>query len=208
MQFIPLAEETGLILPVGNWVLREACTLLKAVSDCGKNGFTISVNVSPLQFRQGNFVEQVAHIIEDTKVDPHCLELEITESMLVTDMEDAIQKMQSLQALGVSFAIDDFGTGYSSLAYLTRLPLNKLKIDQSFVRHVLTEANDAAIVETILSMAQHLDLNTVAEGVETKGQLDFLTGHDCKVFQGYYFSKPLTQEAVMDVIHTPVRKVI
>ncbi len=151
----------------------------------------LAINISPRQFHQSDFTTQVMGICAETGCEPECLELELTESVVVTDVEDAIENMRALKALGVRCAIDDFGTGYSSLAYLKRLPLDKLKIDQSFVRDIAIDPNDAAIVETIIAMAQHLQLEVVAEGVETTAQLDFLQARGCRCYQGYYFSPPL-----------------
>ncbi len=190
-EFIPMAEQTGLILAMGEWVLRAACRQLVAWGQQpATRRLTLAVNVSARQFRQGDFVAQVQAVLDQTGVDPRRLKLEITESVLISDVEDAIRKMVTLRERGVCFALDDFGTGYSSLSYLKRLPLNQLKIDQGFVRDVLTDPNDAAIVRTILALAQSLDLQAVAEGVETEGQRQFLLDNGCKVFQGYLFGRP------------------
>jgi EAL domain-containing protein (putative c-di-GMP-specific phosphodiesterase class I) len=151
---------------------------------------TLAVNVSARQFRQADFVSQVMAALDETGADPQRLKLEITESVLISDVEDAIRKMGALRQRGVRFALDDFGTGYSSLSYLKRLPLDQLKIDQSFVRDVLTDPNDAAIVRTILALARSMDLLAVAEGVETEGQRQFLLDNGCTVFQGYLFGRP------------------
>jgi EAL domain-containing protein (putative c-di-GMP-specific phosphodiesterase class I) len=156
---------------------------------------TLSVNVSVQQFRQPNFVEQVRSVIERTGVNPHRLKLELTESSLVNDMEDIVAKMVTLKTLGVGFSLDDFGTGYSSLNYLKRLPLDQLKIDQSFVRDVLTDAHDASIARMVITLGKSLGFNVIAEGVETQGQREFLTENDCHLFQGYLFSKPITLSA-------------
>jgi len=151
----------------------------------------ISVNVSPRQFHQSDFIKRLQYILNETKADPGKLCLELTEGIVIENMDDTIEKMLDIKKLGVHFSIDDFGTGYSSLAYLKRLPLNTLKIDQSFVRDVTTNTNDAVIVEAILSMAKHLGFKTIAEGIETKDQVDFLNKSGCHAYQGYYFSKPL-----------------
>jgi EAL domain-containing protein (putative c-di-GMP-specific phosphodiesterase class I) len=148
------------------------------------------VNISPRQFREANFVDRVRAVVAESGCDPRQLVLEITESILVTDIDEAIAKMTALREFGVRWSLDDFGTGYSSLAYLKRLPLQELKIDRSFVTDVTTDSNDAAIVETILSMARHLGLVAVAEGVETEAQFEFLKAHGCPFFQGYLFSQP------------------
>ena len=194
--FIPLAETTDLILPLGSWVLGTACAQLVAWSKLPAfEHLTLSVNVSVRQFRQPDFVEQVRAVIERTGVNPHRLKLELTESSLVNDMEDIVAKMVTLKALGVGFSLDDFGTGYSSLNYLKRLPLDQLKIDQSFVRDVLTDAHDASIARMVIALGKSLGFNVIAEGVETQGQREFLTENDCHLFQGYLFSKPITVSA-------------
>ncbi len=189
--FIPVAEATGMILPIGEWVLRNACQHLKAWSDAGLPIQHLAVNVSPRQFRQPDFIRQVSLILEETGADPSLLGLELTEGMVIDNIIDTIEKMQGLKQLGIELSIDDFGTGYSSLTYLKRMPLDILKIDQSFVRDISTDANDAAIVETIISMADHLDLKVIAEGVETEAELSFLVEKGCKIYQGYHFSKPM-----------------
>ena len=194
-EFIPVAEQTGLILPLGQWVLEQACAqLLLWSQDPATQALTIAVNVSARQFRQQDFTKQILHLLDRTGANPHRLKIELTESLLLTDFEDAIVKMGALRAIGVGFALDDFGTGYSSLSYLKRLPLDQLKIDQSFVRDVLVDPNDAAIARTILNLAQSLDLGVVAEGVESAGQRDFLLRSGCKAFQGYLFGRPVPVE--------------
>ena len=196
-RFIPLAEETGLILPIGEWVLRTACTLITRWCDAGHKGVLrhVAVNVSPWQFRQPDFPSQVERILVDTGADPACLGLELTEGVVIDNVADTVSKMASLKALGVSISIDDFGTGYSSLSYLKRLPLDVLKIDKSFVDDVCVDESDAAIVETIIAMADHLGLSVIAEGVETDDQLHFLREKGCRCYQGYRFSRPLPVEA-------------
>ena len=156
---------------------------------------TLAVNVSAKQFQQPDFVEQVIDALNRTGADPNKLKLELTESLLVENVQDVIQKMFALKSKGVGFSLDDFGTGYSSLSYLKRLPLDQLKIDQSFVRDVLTDPNDAAIAKTIVALAQSLGLGVIAEGVETSEQRDFLANSGCHVYQGYFFSRPLPLEA-------------
>ena len=193
--FIPLAEETGLILQLGEWVLEAACRQL--VSWAGRPEtahLTMAVNVSARQFRQQAFVDQVLQVIERTGADPRRIKLELTESLLVANVENTIDTMHALKQKGIGFALDDFGTGYSSLAYLKRLPLDQLKIDQSFVRDVLTDPNDAAIARTILGLGQTLGLDVIAEGVETADQRNFLAMHGCGAFQGYLFGRPVTAE--------------
>ena len=190
-EFIGLAEQTGLILPLGQWVVQSACAQLAAwAHDAATHGLVLSVNVSARQFRQPEFATQVLAALQHSGASARLLRLELTESLLLTDTEEMIAKMEFLRAQGVGFSLDDFGTGYSSLSYLKRLPLGQLKIDRGFVRDVLTDPNDAAIVRTILALAQSLDLNVVAEGVETPGQLDFLQRHGCTAFQGYLFGRP------------------
>ena len=195
--FIPVAEETGLIVEVGNWVFKEAARQIGIwhKSDlCKKEMLRLAINVSPQQFHQENFVAQVLDILHKSEVDPGCIELEITESLLMHNRDDVVAKITALRAHDVRVSIDDFGTGYSSLAYLKQLPLDKLKIDQSFVRDITTDDNDAMIVETIISMAGNLGLDVIAEGVETQEQLKFLTEKGCQHFQGYYFSRPLASK--------------
>ncbi len=189
--FIPLAEQTGLILPLGQYVLQTACEQLQRWSQHDNTAhLSISVNVSARQFRQPGFVAEVLQTLKSHNADPRKLKLELTESLLLGDIEDTIARMVQLKSEGVGFALDDFGTGYSSLSYLKRLPLDQVKIDQSFVRDVLSDPNDAAIVRTILALAKSLDLEVVAEGVETTGQLSFLRLHGCEGFQGYLFGRP------------------
>jgi diguanylate cyclase (GGDEF)-like protein/PAS domain S-box-containing protein len=195
-RFIPLAEETGIILELGNWVLETACRQLVQWAERPETAhLKMSVNVSPRQFRDADFVPQVIAILRRTGADPHLLKLELTESMLVENVETTIDKMSALRAIGVSFALDDFGTGYSSLTYLKRLPLDQIKIDQSFVRDVLTDANDAAIARTIVALGQTFGLEVVAEGVETESQRDFLANNGCHAYQGFFFSQPREGES-------------
>ena len=191
-EFIPLAEETGLILPLGYWGLETACRQLASWATRPEmERLTIAVNVSAHQFRQKEFVDQVFGILKATGANPQRLKLELTESTLVSNVEEMIEKMRVLKGCGVGFSLDDFGTGYSSLAYLKRLPLDQLKIDQSFVRGVHDDASDASIVRAIITLAQSLGLGVIAEGVETKMHCDFLTRAGCHAYQGYFFSRPL-----------------
>jgi len=190
--FIRLAEDSGLILQIGNWVLLSACRqLLEWAKHPHTAHLVLSINVSPRQFLQADFVEQTARLIDRAGIDPSKLQLELTESMLVENIEDIITKMTALKAKGVGFSLDDFGTGYSSLSYLKRLPLDQLKIDQSFVRDIMTDSNDASIVRTIIVLGLNLGLEVLAEGVETEEQMQFLLSHGCQAFQGYLFSKPV-----------------
>ncbi|MFK5926650.1 MAG: EAL domain-containing protein [Desulfuromusa sp.] len=198
--FIPVAEATGLILPIGEWVLQTACEHLKAWSDRGLSIHHLAVNVSPRQFRQPHFVSQVQGILEQTGADPTLLGLELTEGMVIDNILDTIEKMEALKKLGIELSIDDFGTGYSSLTYLKKMPLDILKIDQSFVRDIETDSSDAAIVDTIISMATHLDLKVIAEGVETRFELDFLEEKGCRLYQGYLFSKPVPNEQFIELL--------
>jgi diguanylate cyclase (GGDEF)-like protein/PAS domain S-box-containing protein len=190
--FIPLAEETGLILPLGHWVLQTACHQLAIWARQPEMAhLSVAVNVSARQFSLPNFVEEVLAIIEHNGTNPQRLKLELTEGLLVDDVEDIIAKMTALKAKGVGFSMDDFGTGYSSLSYLKRLPLDQLKIDQSFVRNILTDPNDAAIAKMVVALAESMGLTVIAEGVEIEAQRDFLAHHGCHAYQGYLFSRPL-----------------
>jgi diguanylate cyclase (GGDEF)-like protein/PAS domain S-box-containing protein len=191
-EFIPLAEETGLILQLGHWVLESSCTQLATwANDPALAHLTLAVNVSPRQFHQDDFVEQVLDVIVRTGVNPKRLKLELTEGMLVSNVEDVIAKILAIKEHGVDFSLDDFGTGFSSLAYLKRLPLDQLKIDQSFVRDILVDPNDAAISKMVIVLAESLGLSVIAEGVETKAHLDYLASQGCLAYQGYFFSRPL-----------------
>jgi diguanylate cyclase (GGDEF)-like protein/PAS domain S-box-containing protein len=195
LEFIPLAEESGLILPLGAAVLRMACQQLALWSQHATSRYyTVSVNVSARQFRQRDFVAVVTEVLRETGANARLLKLELTESLLLTDVQDVVEKMLEIKGLGVGFSLDDFGTGYSSLSYLKSLPLDQLKIDKSFVRDVFDDPSDAAIVVSILTLAKALGLSVVAEGVETEGQLQFLLNNGCKAFQGYLFGKPLPPE--------------
>jgi diguanylate cyclase (GGDEF)-like protein/PAS domain S-box-containing protein len=191
-QFIPLAEETGLILPVGLWVLETACAQLGRwqQNQCTRQ-LSLSINVSAKQFHQSDFVSHVRDAVARNAINPGLLKLELTESMLLENIEDIIDKMTALKEIGVRFSLDDFGTGYSSLQYLKRLPLDQLKIDQSFVRDITLDSSDRAIVRTIIAMAQSLNLSVIAEGVETEPQRQLLLHQGCTSFQGYLFGKPL-----------------
>ncbi|WP_394788149.1 EAL domain-containing protein [Rhodoferax sp.] len=204
--FIPLAEETGLILELGRQVLAQACALLASWREQpATEHLTMAVNVSSRQFKHPDFVAQVLETLAQTGANPLQLKLELTESLLAEDIEQIISKMETLQTHGVGFSLDDFGTGYSSLSYLKRLPLDQLKIDQSFVRDVLTDPNDAVIARTIIGLGQSLGLNVIAEGVETDAQRAFLAEHGCQAYQGYLFGRPMPAEQLaqfMDALAT------
>jgi EAL domain-containing protein (putative c-di-GMP-specific phosphodiesterase class I) len=191
-QFIPLAEETGLILPIGQWVLETACAQIKYWQNGAlTRDLVLAVNVSATQFRQVDFVDQVRVTVMRNDINPKLLKLELTESMLQENIESTITTMKALKDFGVLFSLDDFGTGYSSLQYIKRLPLDQLKIDQSFVRDLTTDRSDKAIVRTIIAMAHSLNLNVIAEGVETEAQRQILLDQGCVHYQGYLFSKPI-----------------
>ncbi len=194
-QFIPIAEESDLICEIGEWVLRTACAEYCRWLTAGMDrSVTLGVNVSPRQFHSAGFVDTVERLLSETQMNPGQLDLEVTETTLMTDSEGVIQKMKQLRALGVRFSLDDFGTGYSSLAYLKQLPVSRLKIDRAFIRDVCVDTDNTAIVETILSVAQQYRLEVVSEGVETEDQLKCLAERGCEIYQGYYFDRPLTPE--------------
>ena len=196
-EFIPLAEKTGLILPLGRWILHTACTqLAQWARQPQRQGLSMAVNVSAGQFQQSNFVEQVREVLQETGAPAHWLKLELTESAMVEDMEAVVARMQALRQLGVRFSIDDFGTGFSSLAYLKRLPLDQLKIDQGFVRDCLEDHNDASIAQTVIALGHSLGLEVIAEGVETAAHQAALQSWGCRFFQGYGISKPLPAQAL------------
>jgi EAL domain-containing protein (putative c-di-GMP-specific phosphodiesterase class I) len=190
-EFIPLAEETGLIVTIGEWVLKAACEYTHLSHPGGTPPLRVAVNLSARQFTQASLVSDVARILDVTGLGPEALELEITESMVMGNPEQAIQTLRQLKSMGIALAIDDFGTGYSSLGYLKRFPLDHIKIDRSFIKDIPEDNDDATITRTIIAMAHNLRLKVIAEGVETKAQLDFLREHGCDEIQGYYFSRPL-----------------
>jgi EAL domain-containing protein (putative c-di-GMP-specific phosphodiesterase class I) len=201
-QFIPLAEDTGLILPIGQWVLETACAQLKAWQlEALTSDLVLAVNVSARQFRQADFVAKVQAAVQRHAIKPELLKLELTESLLLENIEDTVATMNALNKIGVQFSLDDFGTGYSSLQYLKRLPFDQLKIDQSFVRDVTTDSSDKAIVRTIIAISQSLNLDVIAEGVETEEQRQILLDNGCNHFQGYLFSKPVPIEQFMTLLN-------
>ena len=190
-QFIPVAEDTDLILPIGQWVLREACRQSREWLDAGFAPVPMAVNISAVEFRGKDFVENVRTALQQSKLDPHCLELELTESVLMKHAESTVSMLKALKAIGVQLTIDDFGTGYSSLSYLRQFPIDSLKVDQSFVHEISSLRDDAAIVSAVISMGNSLKKRVIAEGVETREQLDFLTAEGCEEAQGYYFNRPM-----------------
>lgn len=192
--FIPLAEETGVILPIGEWVLKTACLQNKAWQEQGFPPVRMSVNISAKQFRQADLVDVIDRILEETGLDPQWLELEITESVIMEDFGEVIMTLTDLKVRGMHLAIDDFGTGYSSLAYLKRFPISKLKIDQGFVQDITKDANDASIAASIVALARSMNLEVIAEGIETREQLEFLLDYGCDQGQGFLFGRPLPQE--------------
>jgi len=195
--FIPLAEETGLIVPLGEWTLRTACRQARAWRVAGLPQLTVSVNLSARQFRLPGLTAMIAQILQQTGLEPESLELELTESSAMEDAAATTATLQELRALGVQLALDDFGTGYSSLSYLKRFPLTTLKIDHSFIRDITSDPNDAAITKATIVMAHALGLTVLAEGVESVDQLAFLRAHGCDRAQGFFFSRPLSADAMV-----------
>lgn len=201
VDFIPLAEETSLIEPIGQWVLETACLQIKAWENCPlRSQLTISVNVSAIQFIQHNFVDIVEKTVERVGIDRAKLKLELTESMVLNNVDDAIAKMNQLNAFGFALSLDDFGTGYSSLSYLKQLPFNEIKIDRSFIDRATTNSNDAFLVQIMISMGQKFGMEVVAEGVETGEQFELLESLNCKTFQGYLFGKPMPSSELETVL--------
>jgi len=199
-RFIPIADESGIIVEIGEWVLTKACAQGRAWHDLGVGSLTVSVNVSALQFSQPRLLEVVASALAESNFRPEFLELEITESVLMQDAGTAIGMLRALKRLGVRISVDDFGTGYSSLSYLRRFPIDILKIDKSFVRDVGINGESEAIVRAITALAKSLNLQTVAEGVETKAQRNFLRSEGCDRFQGFYFGKPVDADLLFGTI--------
>ncbi len=203
-EFIPILEASRLILPAGRWLLRKVFSQVRLWVEQGlwPQGRRIGINISPRQFRDKNFVDDVKILIQETQVPATAIEFEITEGIVIHNVEETIEIMESLCEIGVSFSMDDFGTGYSSLSYLKQLPVDTLKVDQAFVRDITTDPNDAAIVEATLAMAKGLGLDVVAEGVETREQLEFLIEHRCDSYQGFYFSRPVEQSEFENLIRS------
>jgi EAL domain-containing protein (putative c-di-GMP-specific phosphodiesterase class I) len=199
-RFIPIAEETGLIIPIGEWVLRTACSQIKAWCQPGLAMKQVAVNLSARQFRSRDLVRMVAGMLEEFAIAPACLELELTESILMEDIETATRTMAELKELGVHIALDDFGTGYSSLSYLRRFPIDALKIDQSFIREIADDRNSAAISDGIITLGRTMGLSVIAEGVETENQCAVLQSLGCDVGQGYLFSRALGAEQFVELL--------
>ena len=207
MQFIPIAEENSLILQIGRWVLNIACLQLSKWSKKEETShLVLAVNVSAVQFRQHDFVDQVVNALRTHKLDASLLKLELTESVVLNDVRDVVAKMHLLKAVGVSLSLDDFGTGYSSLSYLKMLPLDQVKIDKGFVRDMTNDPSDAIMVKTIIDLSNNFRLNVIAEGVETEKQFDLLNTYGCMAYQGYLFGKPVSIEvfeAMLNLNHLP-----
>ncbi|MDB5759570.1 MAG: sensor-containing diguanylate cyclase/phosphodiesterase [Burkholderia sp.] len=202
-EFIPIVEETGLIYQLGRWVLETACSqLMEWAREARTAHLTVAVNVSAQQFRHPNFVREVLDVVCESGVNPEKLKLELTETVLINDIDDAIRKMKALKDYRITFSLDDFGTGYSSLSYLRHLPLEQLKIDRSFIGRIAGNPSDAAIVHAIIGMGHTLGLAIVAEGVETEQQLEILAKHGCNAYQGFLFSKPIPAKEVSDLLRS------
>jgi EAL domain-containing protein (putative c-di-GMP-specific phosphodiesterase class I) len=200
MKFIPMAEETGLIVPIGDWVLREACRRTKAWHDAGLPPIAVSVNVSARQFKERNLVTRVASALKESGLDAKYLELEVTESLIMQDVELAVATMRELRGLGVQLSIDDFGTGYSSLSALKSFPVSRLKIDKSFIDGLLADERDRAVASAVISLGKSLNLRVIAEGVEVEAQAALLRNINCDEMQGYLFSKPLPAQGIEELL--------
>jgi diguanylate cyclase len=204
LRFVPVAEDSGLILPIGRWVLREACQQARAWQDAGLPPLPVAVNISAVEFRDQNFLESVRAILKETCLEPRCLELELTESVLMQHAEATASVLQALKLMGVRLTVDDFGTGYSSLSYLRRFPIDALKIDQSFVRDITSNPDDATIVSAVINMGRSLKQRVIAEGVETREQFAFLQSQHCGEGQGYYFSRPVLAGQFAKLLETGI----
>jgi EAL domain-containing protein (putative c-di-GMP-specific phosphodiesterase class I) len=204
LRFVPVAEDSGLILPIGRWALREACQQARAWQDAGLSPLPVAVNISAVEFWDQNFLESVRAILKETCLEPRCLELELTESVLIQHAEATASVLQALKFMGVQLAVDDFGTGYSSLSYLRRFPIDALKIDQSFVRDITSNPDDATIVSAVIDMGRSLKQRVIAEGVETREQFAFLQTQHCGEGQGYYFSRPVLAGQFAKLLETGI----
>jgi EAL domain-containing protein (putative c-di-GMP-specific phosphodiesterase class I) len=201
-EFIPIAEESSQIVELGEWILREACTFNKSLESMGYNDLIVSVNISSVQMKRTGFIDMVGSILEETGLNPNRLELEITESIIVSSISDVSSLLKGLQDIGVRISLDDFGTGYSSLNYLTNMPINTLKIDKTFVDNISISKKDSCIADAIISLAHSIDLEVIAEGVESPEQLKVLRNKKCDIIQGYIFSKPLLPSALITLLET------
>jgi EAL domain-containing protein (putative c-di-GMP-specific phosphodiesterase class I) len=199
-EFIPIAEDTGMIIELGEWVLNEACKQNKRWQNAGLNRISIAVNMSGIQFMHDDLVSTVSTALESNELDSEYLELEITESIIMRNINDTISTLTSFKEMGIEISVDDFGTGYSSLSYLKQLPINTLKIDRSFVKDIPYDEDDVTITAAIIAMAKNLRLSVVAEGVETESQLEFLEQRGCEKAQGYFISKPLPAEEMTNLL--------
>lgn len=200
LKFIPIAEDNGLIIPIGQWVLRTACTHIKKLQEEGYSSAKVAVNLSGLQFKQKDLVDVVKNILAETKLEAKYLELELTETVFIKDITDAVEKINALKKLGISIVIDDFGTGYSSLNYLKQLLIDTLKIDQSFVKDIANESNDTHISNAIITMAEKMNIDVIAEGVETLDQYNYLKSVKCQKMQGFYFSQPIAYDEIRHLL--------
>jgi diguanylate cyclase (GGDEF)-like protein len=205
-EFIPVAEDSGIINDLGEWVMRKACVQAKEWMDAGMQNFRVSVNLSSIQFKRASLLSMIRRALEDSGLPASLLEVELTESAIMNDIDQNIMRLNQIRDLGVAIALDDFGTGYSSLSYLKRFPINTLKIDRSFIITIDTDPEDAAIVEAIITLANTLKLTVIAEGVETHGQLKALNCFHCDIIQGFYFSKPVPAEQIMKLVQQPLNK--
>ncbi|PKM33287.1 MAG: diguanylate cyclase, partial [Gammaproteobacteria bacterium HGW-Gammaproteobacteria-10] len=201
-EFIPLLEETGLIVPVGEWVIETACRQMKEWLDAGYPAMTMAVNLSARQFHQADLVERIAQILQELDLPPELLELELTESMVMESVDSAVEILHKLKRMGVKVAIDDFGTGVSSLGYLKHFPIDTLKISHDFVLNLPRDSVDASIASAVINLARNMQLSSVAEGVENSEQMDFLRNHDCERLQGYLFSRPIPAEKMSELLGT------
>jgi EAL domain-containing protein (putative c-di-GMP-specific phosphodiesterase class I) len=203
-RFIPIAEETGFIMVIDDWVLRTVCAQIKAWQTKGLRICCITVNISARQFQNPHLVENVSNILREVQISPDCLDLEVTESMAMSNVERTAARLRELSSMGVHVSIDDFGTGYSSLNYLKRLPIERLKIDKSFVQDIATDPDDRAIISAVTAMAHNMKMKVIAEGVETEDQLSFLVSSGCDEMQGYLFSKPLPAKEFEDLVRMEI----